>query len=160
MNVLRRAKLLLPVLPVLLIVFVERDESVAHKKKAAGSKEVRYSTHIEKLVAEHCLECHGAGSPEHRNFTSEDAAMGVGPRLDTYSHLVGLIGWPDSGLVQRNIDDGGENGKPGKMYQYLGSSEEERQENLALFKSWTGHWTLKRWPEMTKDELDRLKLAY
>lgn len=134
--------------------------AVAHKKKATGSDVVRYSTHIEGLVAEKCLDCHGPDSPEHRNFTVEDAARGEGPRLDTYSHLVGLIGWPDAGFVQRNIDDGGESGKPGKMYKYLGSSEEERQKNLALFKSWTGHWTLKRWPEVTREDLGSLKLAY
>ena len=160
MTVLRGTKLLLPVLLIFMVFFLEWHESAAHKKKASDSEEVRYSAHIEKLVAEKCLDCHGSDSPEHRNFTNEDAGRGVGPRLDTYSHLVGLIGWPDTGFIQRNIDDGGNSGKPGKMYQYLGSSEEERQENLALFKSWTGHWTLKRWPEMTKDELDRLKLAY
>ena len=71
-----------------------------------------------------------------------------------------MIGWPDTGLIQRNIDDGGDSGKPGKMYEYLGSSDEERRKNLELFKSWTGVWVLKRWPEVTKEELGRLKLAY
>ena len=160
MNRSRWEKIVIPVLLGVSFVLLSRDPGVAHKKKTADSEEVRYSTHIEKLVAEKCLDCHGPDSPEHRNFTSEDAARGVGPRLDTYSHLVGLIGWPDTGFIQRNIDDGGESGKPGKMYQYLGSSDEERKKNLALFKDWVGHWTLKRWPEVTKEELTRLKLAY
>jgi hypothetical protein len=143
-----------------LVLFIGAGSGLAHIKKGGAGEEVRYSTHIEKLVAEKCLDCHGAGSPEHRNFTGEDAARGVGPRLDTFSHLVGMIGWPDTGLIQRNIDDGGEGGKPGKMYEYLGSNDEERKKNLALFKGWVGHWTLKRWPEVTKEELTRLKLAY
>jgi hypothetical protein len=160
MNRSRWEKIFIPVLLGASFVLLSRDPGVAHKKKTADSEEVRYSTHIEKLVAEKCLDCHGPDSPEHRNFTSEDAARGIGPRLDTYSHLVGLIGWPDTGFIQRNIDDGGAGDKPGKMYKYLGSSEEERQKNLSLFKDWVGYWTLKRWPEVTKEELARLKLAY
>ena len=156
----RWEKLFIPVLLGFSFVLLSWYPGAAHKKKAASSEEVRYSIHIEKLVAEKCLDCHGPDSPEHRNFTSGDAARGIGPRLDTYSHLVGLIGWPDTGLVQRNIDDGGAGNKPGKMYKYLGSSEEERQKNLELFRNWTGHWMLERWPEVTKEDLSRLKLVY
>jgi hypothetical protein len=46
------------------------------------------------------------------------------------------------------------------MYQYLGSSEEERQKNLVLFKEWIGNWNLKKWPDITREDMDGLKLRY
>ena len=54
------------------------------------------------------------------------------------------------------------------MYRYLGGDDQERQKNLALFKAWLGEggWNLNRWtargdvPAVTKDQLDKLKLAY
>jgi hypothetical protein len=45
-------------------------------------------------------------------------------------------------------------------YQYLGSSEEERQKNLVLFKEWIGNWNLKKWPDVVKEEMDGLKVRY
>ncbi|MGC8872694.1 MAG: hypothetical protein ACP5QC_07490 [Caldimicrobium sp.] len=50
--------------------------------------------------------------------------------------------------------------KPGNMYQYLGTSEEERQKNLKLFKEWVGNWILKRWTEITKEEMNSIKVRY
>jgi hypothetical protein len=70
----------------------------------------------------------------------------------------------------RRLDDGkaSPGGKPGNMYRYLGGDEQERQKNLAVFKAWVGEggWNLNRWaargdvPAVTKDQLDKLKLAY
>ncbi|MRR36663.1 cytochrome C, partial [bacterium] len=70
--------------------------------------------------------------------------------------------WPDTGALMRRLDDGknAKEGKPGNMYKHLGTTEEERQKNLALFKAWVGNWNLKKWPEVTKEELDGVKVKY
>jgi hypothetical protein len=62
----------------------------------------------------------------------------------------------------RRLNDGKnrKDGKPGNMYVFLGDTEEERQRNLELFKKWVGYWTLKRWHEITKEELDQIKVPY
>ena len=82
--------------------------------------------------------------------------------MDTYPHLIFFIGLPNNGAVMRRLDDGKntKDGKPGNMYQYLGSSEEERQRNLALFREWVGNWNLKKWPDVTKEEMNGLKITY
>lgn len=47
------------------------------------------------------------------------------------------------------------------MYKHLGKTVEERQENLKIFKSWVGNWTLKRWSDITKNDIDKkMKLPY
>jgi hypothetical protein len=54
------------------------------------------------------------------------------------------------------------------MYQFLGTSDEERQKNLQTFKAWVGPegWILKRWnargnvPGITKEELDKIRVKY
>lgn len=53
----------------------------------------------------------------------------------------------------RRLDDGkgSGSGKPGNMYQYLGETEEERQINLNVFKSWIGNWSLKTWDQTSKE---------
>lgn len=83
-------------------------------------------------------------------------------RLDTYSHLIFYTAWPDTGALMRRLDDGKntKDGEPGNMYQYLGSTEEERQQNLKLFKDWVGNWTLKRWKDITKEDMDGIKVKY
>jgi hypothetical protein len=70
----------------------------------------------------------------------------------------------------RRLDDGksAAGGKPGNMYQYLGTTEEERQKNLNLFKEWVGKdaWKFNRWeargkvPAITKEEMDKIKVKY
>ena len=62
----------------------------------------------------------------------------------------------------RRLDDGKntKDGKPGTMYQNLGSSEEERQQSLGLFKEWVGNWTLKRSKDITKEDLSKIKVKY
>ncbi len=81
--------------------------------------------------------------------------MGVmkGPRMDNYADLLFFVGWPDSGALMRRLDDGSsvhaKGGKPGNMYQYLGTTNKERQKNLSLFKAWVGEggWNLNRWKQ-------------
>ena len=87
---------------------------------------------------------------------------GLGMRMETYSHLISFVGWPNAGALMRRLDDGSSKAdkKPGNMYEYLGADEKERQANLQLFKGWVGAWNLKRWPDLTKEDLNGIKVAY
>jgi hypothetical protein len=89
--------------------------------------------------------------------------------MDSYADLIFFVGWPDTGALMRRLDDGrNAGGKPGNMYQFLGTSDEERQKNLQTFKAWVGPegWILKRWsargnvPGITKEELDKIRVKY
>lgn len=127
------------------------------------SDEVTYRKHIKPLFDSKCLSCHGPDTPEYYGFKEEKdkwISMGKGPRMDTYSHLIFYTAWPDTGALMRRLDDGKITGKQGNMYQYLGSKEEERQQNLKLFKEWVGNWTLKRWKEITKEDMEGIKVRY
>jgi hypothetical protein len=55
----------------------------------------------------------------------------------------------------RRLDDGKntKDGKPGNMYNYLGSNSQERAERLEKFKKWVGNWTLKRRNELSEGEV-------
>jgi hypothetical protein len=132
---------------------------------ASNAQEVTYTTHIKKLFDAHCLSCHGKNAPEHGDFKKDREGykkQGLGPKMDSYAHLASYVGWPDSGAIMRRLDDGKntKDGEPGNMYQYLGASEEERQRNLAVFKVWVGNWTLKRFADMTKDDLAGIQAKY
>jgi len=127
--------------------------------------EVKYTTHIKPVLEKMCAQCHGADAPEMKEFKKDKdkyKAMYKGPRMDSYAYLIQFIGWPDAGAVMRRLDDGkgAKDGKPGNMYEYLGATDEERQKNLTTFKEWVGNWNLKKWPEVTREDLDKLKIAY
>lgn len=125
----------------------------------AFAAEVTYSQQIKPLFDARCGACHGADAPEYKVFKQQkDAwvAKEIGPRMDSYTYLVSFTGWPDTGALMRRLDDA----KPGNMYQHLGDSEAERQQNLALFKAWVGEWTLKRLEALTKEELAGIKVPY
>ncbi len=130
------------------------------------SEEITYRKHIKPLFDAKCIGCHGPdAAPEYYAFKEEKEkwlSKGKGMRMDTYSHLIFYTAWPDTGSLMRRLDDGKNtpDGKPGNMYQYLGSTEEERQQNLKLFKEWVGYWTLKRWKDITKEEMNRIKVKY
>ena len=132
----------------------------------AIAADVTYTGQIKPLFDAKCVACHGAESaPEHKAFKMDKEkwlAKGQGMRMDTYSHLIGYIGWPDSGAIMRRLDDGTnrDDKKPGNMYQYLGDNETERQANLALFRSWIGNWNLKKFDALTKEELAGIKVVY
>lgn len=138
------------------------------------AQEVTYRKDIKPIVDAKCAACHGAGSPSLAEFLLEEkkytAAM-KGPRVDTYADLLMLVGWTDTGAIMRRLDDGKNplaGGKPGNMYIFLGGTEEERQQNLNVFKAWVGPdaWNLKRWrargqvPAITKEELDKIQVKY
>lgn len=133
---------------------------------ALAANEVTYRGEIRKLVEEKCAGCHGKdAAPELGDFKENKQqwlAKGQGMRMDTYSHLVGYVGWPDTGALMRRLDDGSGSSdkKGGNMYQHLGSTEDERQKNLNLFKGWVGGWSLKRWNEISKDELSAIRVKY
>jgi len=127
--------------------------------------EITYRKHIKPIFEAKCIVCHGVGSPEHPEFKGDKEKYEKvlkGPRMDTYTHMIYFVGWPDTGAVMRRLDDGksAKDGKPGNMYQYLGGTEEERQKNLKFFKEWVGNWTLKRWNEISKEELGGIKVKY
>ncbi len=132
----------------------------------SGAEEITYRKQINQLFDEKCLACHGKESaPEYDAFKAEKdrwLAKGQGMRMDTYSHLIFYTAWPDTGSLMRRLDDGRntKDGKPGNMYQHLGATEEERQKNLASFKAWVGNWTLKRWADITKEDMNGIKVKY
>jgi hypothetical protein len=132
---------------------------------AAHAEEITYSKHIRPLFETRCASCHGGNAPEHGDFKKDKDGFtkrGQGPRMDTYAHLVSYAGWPDSGALMRRLDDGKntKDGRSGNMYQHLGATEEERQRNLMVFKAWVGNWSLKRFAEMTKEELAGITVRY
>jgi hypothetical protein len=132
----------------------------------ASAEEITYRKHVKPLFDSKCGACHGSeAAPEYYAFKEEQnkwTAQGKGMRMDTYSHLLFYTAWPDTGALMRRLDDGKgvKDGKPGNMYQYLGGTEEERQQNLKLFKEWVGNWTLKRWKEISKEDINGIKVKY
>ena len=132
---------------------------------APAAAQVTYSQQIKPLFDARCNACHGQDAPEHKAFKqAKDSwvAKSIGPRMDSYTHLVSFSGWPDTGALMRRLDDRSnkEDKKPGNMYQHLGDNDAERQQNLALFKAWVGNWTLKRFDALTKDDLAGIKVSY
>jgi hypothetical protein len=109
--------------------------------------------------------CHGPTSPEYREFKTDVqkyVKANKGPKMDSYTHLVSFVTWPDTGSVMRRLDDGKNKpgGEPGNMYIYLGKDEAERQKNLGLFKKWIGYWSLKFWEDTSKEEINKMKVNY
>ena len=131
----------------------------------AQADEITWSGTIKNVFGKQCSACHDSDAPEYAAFKKDKEAWlkkGVGMRMETYSHLVSFVGWPNSGALMRRLDDGkgSKEGKAGNMYQHLGADEQERQANLALFKNWVGSWNLKRWADLSKDDLSGVKVKY
>lgn len=133
---------------------------------SVSSEEITYRKHIKPLFDSKCISCHGANSaPEYHAFKENQEKwlkVGQGMRMDTYSHLIFYTAWPDTGSLMRRLDDGKntKDGKPGNMHTYLGNSDEERLKNLEIFKKWVGNWTLKRWADITKEDMNGIKVKY
>lgn len=131
----------------------------------ARAAEVTWNKDIRPLFDKNCLACHGKESPEHDAFAKakkEWTEKGIGMRMDTYSHLITYVGWPYTGALIRRLDDGTSRSdkKPGNMYEHLGATDAERKANLAIFKAWVGSWNVKRWSDITKEELSAIKAKY
>jgi hypothetical protein len=127
--------------------------------------EVTWQKDIKPVFDKLCVGCHGANSPEHDEFAKNKKGFtdkGIGMRMDTYNHLIKYVGSPNNGALMRRLDDGNSKAdkKPGNMYTYLGTNENERKANLALFKNWVGNWNLKRGKDVTKEELSSLKVKF
>jgi len=132
---------------------------------AALAQDITYRKHILPLWQQKCMSCHGKDAPYLGEFGENKAKFKTlmrGPRMDTYADLIAFVGWPDTGAIMRRLDDGksSKGGKPGNMYQYLGTDDAERQKNLALFKAWVGEggWFLGRFPELDKATLTKMKV--
>lgn len=128
----------------------------------AAEQAPTYEANIRKIIAERCIACHGPNSPTMEEFDRDKEGYKKkmkGPRLDTYAHLMVVVKGSDAGALMRRLDDGKntKDGKPGNMYERLGSTDAERAANLAIFKKWIGNWTLKRRKDLTKEELDGIK---
>lgn len=140
---------------------------------ASQAADITYRNNIQPLLKSLCADCHGDESPSLAEFLQDQKKYKkekLGPRFGTYSELIQLIGWPDTGAFMRRLDDGTNtpDKKPGNMYKLLGSTDAERATNLNLLKAWVGEeaWNLNRWatvgdvPAITKEQLDKLKLSY
>lgn len=125
-----------------------------------------YQGNISKVFNEKCAACHGNdAAPEYQIFKKQKdvyMAKGQGMRMDSYTLLSSYVVWPNTGALMRRLDDGAntKDRKPGNMYEHLGATPAERAQNLALFKEWVGGWSLKRWKDLGKDELDAMKVPY
>lgn len=129
--------------------------------------EVTYREHVKPLFDTQCAGCHGIHAPLIGDFDADEeryVEMNLGPRMDSYADLLMFVVYPDTGALMRRLDDGGSHpeGKPGNMYEHLGADDDERARNFSVFKAWVGEdaWNLERWGDITKEQLDRLELAY
>lgn len=137
----------------------------------AFAQEVTWRKDVGPMVAARCGACHGANAPEFNDWMllGDEKRKTVAPRMDTYPHFMSYVVWPATGAMMRRLDDGkAAGGKPGNMYQFLGSSDTERAANLKTIKDWLGDgaWNLNRWearketPGITKEQLDKIKAKY
>lgn len=138
---------------------------VSSTAQAVYAGDVTWRDNVQPIFDRRCVACHDDSAPEYQRYKLEKAvwsAKGIGMRMNTYSHLVSFVGWPNSGALMRRLDDGRNTAdkRPGNMYQYLGDTEEERQVNLSVFKQWVGNWNLKRWSDVVKDDVTGLQVKY
>jgi hypothetical protein len=80
-----------------------------------------------------------------------------GPCVGSCADLISFMARSDTGALMRHLDDASNSadGKAVNMYRHLGRTDEERQQNLALFETWLGGehaWTHKRSGDITKEE--------
>ena len=131
----------------------------------AKAADVTWQKDIKPLFEKQCAGCHGAGSPEHAEFSKDKkkwTSKNIGMRMDSYSLLISYVGWPQTGALMRRLDDGNSKADKvaGNMYEHLGDTEALRKSNLDIFKAWVGAWNLKRWKDVTKDELNALTIKF
>lgn len=138
---------------------------------SADAQELTWRNDIQPVIAAQCGACHGAKQPGYAEWDVQRAKdKDLAPRMDDYASFMNHVVWPATGAVMRRLDDGkgSPGGKPGNMYEYLGSDDAERARNLQLIKAWLGDgaWNLNRWekrgntPAVTKEQLDKIKAKY
>jgi mono/diheme cytochrome c family protein len=128
---------------------------------SAAAQSVTYENTVKKILAERCMGCHGAGAPTLAEFGKDKEGWKKkmkGPRIDSYANLMILVKGSDAGAFMRRLDDGKstKDGKPGNMYVWLGGSDTERAQRLAVVKQWVGNWSLKRRKDLTEAELQSI----
>lgn len=142
----------------------------------AMAADVTYRANVAPLLKKQCAECHSleAEAPSMADFKLDEEKYKkakVGPRIDTYEHLLQLVNGQSTGAFMRRLDDGTSQyagGKPGNMFKYLGETDAERAANLAVLKAWVGDggWNLNRMsargdvPALTKEQMDKVKVKY
>lgn len=142
----------------------ETNDTVGEAEETDATEEVTYVNSVEEIISNNCLSCHGSESPNMADFEQDEdkyVSEGKGPRLDDYENLLVIVDGSEAGAMMRRLDNGEntEDGEPGNMYVYLGSDDEEREENLETLKEWVGHWTLKRENELTDEDREMFKVA-
>lgn len=130
---------------------------------ASSHKEVTYQDHIRPLMENKCFMCHGDHAPSLEEFDADQEKYenrNIGPRMTTYEEVKVFVIGDDAGAIMRRLDDGSNTagGNSGNMYEYLGRTDEARQQNLSVFKEWTGHWTLKRSDELTDEDIQKFSI--
>ena len=147
----------------------------------AVAADVTYRKEVAPMMQKYCAECHSekAGSPSMADFNLDQEKYKkekVGPRSDTYEHLLQLVNGKSTGAFMRRLDDGTSpysGGKPGNMYKYLCEQDNkdnnaECAANLLVLKAWVGEggWNLNRMsargdvPALTKEQMDKVKVKY
>jgi len=143
----------------------------------AIAADVTYRADVAPLVKKYCAECHAApDAPSMAEFKLDEEKYKkakVGPRSDTYEHLLQLVNGNSTGALMRRLDDGSNvyaKGKPGNMYKYLGETEEERAANFKIITAWVvgegNKWDMNgigqrgEMPPITLEQLRRIKAKY
>lgn len=144
----------------------------------ALADDVTYRKDVAPMVKKYCGECHSAseGSVSMADFNLDPEKykkQKLGPRSDTYEHLLQLVNGKSAGAFMRRLDDGTSpyaGGKPGNMYKYLCEKgrDAECAANLKVLKAWVGEggWNLNRMsargdvPGLTKEQIDKVKVPY
>jgi mono/diheme cytochrome c family protein len=124
----------------------------------AAAQSVTYENTVKKIFAERCAACHISGAPSMSEFQNNKEAWTKkfkGPSLADYKSVMVMVNGSDAGALMRRLDDGKntKDGKPGNMYNYLGSNPAERSARLDTMKKWVGNWSLKRRKELSDAEL-------
>jgi len=139
--------------------------------------DVTYRTDVAPMVKKYCAECHAApDAPSMAEFKLDEEKYKkakVGPRSDTYEHLLQLVNGNSTGALMRRLDDGTNpyaKNKPGNMYKYLGETEAERAANFKIINAWVvgegNKWDMNGigqrgdMPPITLEQLRRIKAKY
>jgi len=150
----------------------------------AMAADVTYRKDVAPMIKKYCAECHAeaAGSPSMAEFKLDEERYikkeKVGPRSDTYEHLLQLVNGNSTGAFMRRLDDGTNpyaKGKPGNMYKYLCEKDNkdnnaECAANLKVLKAWVigegDQWDMNGikqrgdMPPITLEQLRKMKLKY
>ena len=130
----------------------------------AAAQPVTYENSVKKIFAERCAACHISGAPSMSEFQNNKEAWTKkfkGPSMADYKSVMVMVNGSDAGALMRRLDDGKntKDGKPGNMYNYLGSNPAERAARLDTMKKWVGNWSLKRRKELSDSELQAITAA-